>query len=620
MSKKRNFTNNKAGMEKFLSTLINTTVDGFFVVDSNGYINMVNDACCTMTGYSREELLGFYIGDLDVLESKEETESRVNRIVQKGSETFETVLQCKDGTSVPVEISATYLQEDGGQFICFSRDITDRKKAEEEIRHHSNLVKLLLDTIPDFLFYKDINGMYLGCNQEFARHLGRSKEDIVGRTDYDLYDQDTADFNIRNDRITLGKGRFYHSEDRITYPDGSYLLVDTIKVPYRNPQGEIIGVLGICRDITERKRAEEALRESEEQYRLITENMGDIVWVMGLDLKRTYVSSSVETVLGFTPEESKQQSLEETVAPGSVEHLVTLFSKEILNALDGDYDPERSVMFEAEYYHKDGTTVWMESNCKPMLDGEGNLVGVYGASRDITERKKMENALRLQADERAAVDAFTYSVSHDLQAPLRRVEGFSEALLEEYPDCIDQQGRDYLKRINEQIGSMKLLTDALLRLSRVVSKSMENEEVDLGVLARSQVEKMRYNDPERNIEINIAQDLVVEGDADLLNIVLEELLGNAWKFTSRTEKACIELGSKVMKGRKVYYVKDNGAGFSMKHAGKIFVPFQKLHSEDDYPGIGIGLNIVCRIIIRHEGEIWAEAEPGKGAAFYFALP
>jgi signal transduction histidine kinase len=241
-------------------------------------------------------------------------------------------------------------------------------------------------------------------------------------------------------------------------------------------------------------------------------------------------------------------------------------------------------------------------------------------TQNITERKQTEEALKRQARERAAVDAFTNSVSHDLQTPLRRIEGFSEALLEECPNDLSELARDYLLRITQQIGSMKERTDALLKLSTVVNHSITCEEVDLSALARAYLKRRCNVEPENQIETVIAPDLVARGDAHLLSIVLENLLDNAWKYTAETEKAHIECGSILKDGLTVFFVKDNGAGFDQQRADQLFDPFKKLHSETDYPGIGIGLNLVYRIITRHGGKIWAEGEPGKGASFFFTLP
>lgn len=277
-------------------------------------------------------------------------------------------------------------------------------------------------------------------------------------------------------------------------------------------------------------------------------------------------------------------------------------------------------ILELEHICKNGSRIWTEVKVNSLRDKQGLLTGMLGITRDITDRKKTEEALRLQSNERAAVDAFTNSVSHDLQAPLRRIEGFSEALLEECAEQVSDQARDYLKRIKRQVESMKVRTDALLKLSRVVSCEIAIEEVDLSALARSHLDKQRQYEPDRLVEAVVVPGLVAKGDLDLLSIVMENIIENAWKFTSGVENARIEFGSVERDGKIVYCMKDNGVGFDQQRADKLFVPFQKLHSEEYYPGIGIGLNIVYRIISRLGGEIWAEGEPGKGACIYFTLP
>jgi PAS domain S-box-containing protein len=275
--------------------------------------------------------------------------------------------------------------------------------------------------------------------------------------------------------------------------------------------------------------------------------------------------------------------------------------------------------FELRLVSPDSSVFWARLDATLAEESAGENVCRVVLS-DITERKKAEEALRQQASERAAVDAFTYSVSHDLQAPLRRIEGFSEALLEECSNELSEKARDYLRRITRQIESMQIRTGALLKLSRVVSHSIENEEVNLSNLIRSHLEKLHYAEPARRVETIVAPEMIAIGDDDLLSVILENLLKNAWKFTAGVENARIECGKAEEDGRTIYFVRDNGVGFDQQYSTKLFTPFQKLHSETDYPGIGIGLNIVYRIITRHGGEIWAEGEPGQGACFFFTLP
>ncbi|NGP75612.1 hypothetical protein G3570_03140 [Balneolaceae bacterium YR4-1] len=217
------------------------------------------------------------------------------------------------------------------------------------------------------------------------------------------------------------------------------------------------------------------------------------------------------------------------------------------------------------------------------------------------------------------LESFTYSVAHDLRAPLRRLDGFSQELLNEYSEQLDETGKHYLNRIRVAAQKMGSLIDDLLKLSRISKKNIETEYFDLGTLALELVEELREWDTEREVAFHNEGDLGIHADKGLFRSLMQNLLSNAWKFSSDRKPAQIKVGSTVHKNRKTYYVQDNGVGFDMKFAGKLFRAFQRLHSEKKFEGTGIGLATVQRIINRHGGRIWAESKPEKGATFYFYL-
>jgi len=217
------------------------------------------------------------------------------------------------------------------------------------------------------------------------------------------------------------------------------------------------------------------------------------------------------------------------------------------------------------------------------------------------------------------LESFSYSVSHDLRAPLRSIDGFSQALLEDYPDKLDEQGKNYLKRVRSNTQRMGELIDDLLKLSRLIRSEMKPEMVNLSTLAQSIATELQKTQPERQVEFVITPGLSAKGDEHLLRLLLENLLGNAWKFTEKHSQARIEFGSTRADGKQVFLVRDDGAGFDMTYADKLFAPFQRLHSVSEFPGVGIGLATVQRIICRHGGRIWAEGDIEKGAIFYFTL-
>lgn len=256
------------------------------------------------------------------------------------------------------------------------------------------------------------------------------------------------------------------------------------------------------------------------------------------------------------------------------------------------------------------------------FDYEGKKF-VLLALEDVTKEKRYEEALSQRAAELEAanreLEAFSYSVSHDLKTPLRGIGGFGEALLEDYSDRLDDRGKDYLTRICAASRRMSQLIDDMLNFSKTTRAEMNRIIVDLGSLAASVAADLLKSRPERRVEFVIAPDLTVNADPRMLRVALENLLGNAFKFTSGRPGARIEVGRTAKEGRAAYFVKDNGPGFDMTYAGKLFVPFQRLHDASQFPGTGIGLATVRRIIHRHGGEIWAEGAVGKGATFYFTL-
>jgi len=287
--------------------------------------------------------------------------------------------------------------------------------------------------------------------------------------------------------------------------------------------------------------------------------------------------------------------------------------------------PESGVVRDAEVVlrTKDGGRMTALFSASPLLDRDGRPRGRIGVAKDITERKRAEKALlaaKLAAESSAKeLEAFSYSVAHDLRAPLRAVDGFSQILLDKYAGRLDEAGRDYLRRVREASGKMSGLIDDLLDLSRITRGPLKLATVDLSALAREIGEELRKAEPRRAVDFSVATGLTARGDAGLLRIAIGNLLGNSWKYTSRHARARIEFGARPLEGRTAYFVRDDGAGFDMAFVGRLFQPFTRLHATADFEGTGIGLALVERVIARHGGRVRCEGEVERGAVFYFTL-
>lgn len=418
--------------------------------------------------------------------------ARRARELERSNRTLEHTLQEKGRAEEQIRKLNTELAQRAGELETtntkLQHEVVERQRAEEEVRENARQRQDYLDHSPTIAFLKDMEGRYLLINSQFEALYRVTKEQVIGKNDYEIFPAGVAEDFRANDRRVLEAPGPVETEVNVPFANGrrTYILV---MFGLRDSAGQPYALGGFCTDITDRKRAEEALQE-------------------------------------------------------------------------------HSIQLEA-------------------------------ANKEL--------------------EAFSYSVSHDLRAPLRSIDGFSQILLEDYGDRLDDQGITFLQRVRTASQRMSRLIDDMLELSRVTRSEMRRAKVDLSAMVHMILTELQETEPNRPAEFVVAESLIVSGDAHLLRIALENLLGNAWKFTGKKEKTRIEFGIRQQDDKEVFFIKDNGAGFDTAFADKLFDPFQRLHKPNEFPGTGIGLATVQRILQRHGGQIWAESVVGEGATFYFTL-
>lgn len=384
----------------------------------------------------------------------------------------------------------------------------------------------------------------------------------------------------------------------------------------------------VQRELDERKRIEEkirqmnvelearvqrrtaALKASEEKFRALSENNPLQITRYDRNGRYLYVNH-----LGNLEKLKPNQVIGKTLRDVFGNHPSIDFAEACIRQVFDSGEP-----LKTEYDLMDFVAYW---SLAPEFGPKGKVVSVIATTLDISERKKMEEALTQRSAELQAanreLEAFSYSVSHDLRAPLRAIDGFTRILMEDFADQLPSEAGGFLNRTRQAAKDMGQLIDDLLRLSRITRAELHNQSVDIRALAAEIQSQLCLREPERSVNFEIAKNLKARGDTRLIRVALENLLNNAWKFTAKQNNALISIGKTTLDGEKTFYIRDNGVGFNMRYADKLFGAFQRLHSSDEFPGTGIGLAIVQRIIHRHGGQIWAESTPGEGATFYFTL-
>ena len=510
-------------------------------------------------------------------------------------------------------------------FFIIQKDLRLRERTERDIKKSEGMLESILDNMPAVIFMKDLQGRYLFINRRFAEVTGFPQSEVKGKTVFDIAKKEQAEAADGHFRTVMAAGKAVEFEETVMYPDGPHPH-RAVKFPLRNEAGEIYAVAGISTDITERRRFEELLRESEERLRLLVESVKDYAIIM-LDAAGQVVSwnAGAAQIKGYAVEEIIGEDFSRFYPP---EVAASGFPEQQLARAAAEGRAED----EGWRIRKDGSRFWARVVITAIRNAGGQLLGFAKVTCDRTEQKladqmlkQLNQTLGLQATELEAtnreLEAFSYSVSHDLRSPLRHIDGFVDLLKKQALEKLDDRSRRYLGIIADSAKEMGCLIDDLLVFSRMSRAEMRHVRVATDSLLNEAVKAAGNDAQDREIVWNIGPLPEVEADPAMLRQVWMNLIGNAVKYTRTRHPAEIAVGcNDDGNGELVFFVRDNGVGFDMQYVHKLFGVFQRLHRSDEFEGTGIGLANVRRIVSRHGGRTWAEGKINEGATFFFSMP
>jgi PAS domain S-box-containing protein len=620
-----------------LAAIVDSAGEAIVGQNLDGLITSWNRAAELLFGYSADEIVGQPLAMLCPWELDGET-SRLFATVQHGGTVaqFDSIRVAKDGRHIPVSLTFSPVLDAAGGIVSaaiFVRDNTARKHAEHALQASEARLRLVLDSLPQKIFLKDRDTNFVFCNVNLAKDFGIEPGDVVGKDLYGFFPQELAERYRAVDEEVMKSGQSVDLEERYVV-DGIATVVQTIKVPTRDEHGEVIGLLGIFWDITERKQNEARLRESELLFHTLTDAMPQLVWMCTPDGLNIYFNQQWVDYTGLALEESYGQGWNTPFHPDDKQTAWDAWNN--ATRTGGTY------RIESRLRAADGRYRWFLMKGEALADASGQIIKWLGTCTDIDElktaqdelqqhRQHLEDSVAARTAELATsnqalantnkeLESFSYSVSHDLRAPLRAIDGFSAILLEEYGDKLDADGRRMLGVVREGSVKMAHLIDDILDFSRAGRTAMTLGVIDMNALVRSALADLAPVIKGRDLDLRIATLPAAYGDAHTIQRVWMNLLDNAIKYTAPRKSAVIEVGVCEIDGTTTYFVNDNGVGFDMQYVDKLFGLFQRLHSPEQFPGTGCGLAIVARIVTRNGGRLWAEGQPDRGATFYFVLP
>lgn len=612
-------TRNAVDARRFAEILGEESPEMLVAVALDGAILFWNRAAQHMLGYPQDDAVGRSFCDLLVpvdADRRAQLRGALVRALKSERVSLETTCTTKAGASVDVAISMHIAGGDHAPasplVVAHVRDVTPLKHLREERASEARLHGLL-EAAPDAMVISSKDGRIVLVNGQAEALFGYTRKELLGELVEKLVPARfrAAHPGQRTDYFSNPQFRSIGSTSELygLRKDGTEFPAEISLSPIATHDG--VFVSSAIRNVTERKKADAA------RFRLaaIVDSSDDAIIGKTLDGVITSWNQGATRLFGYPADEMIGQAVSNLVPPGNTDE-----EPDIVARLKRGVRIEH---FDTVRRRKDGQDIDVSVAISPVRDASGRIVGASMVARDITRRRRAE-ASAVHAKEAAEMasrelEAFSYSVAHDLRTPLRSIDGFSLALLEDHAEQLDENGKKFLKTVRDSAQYMAQLIDNLLMLARVGRTGVRRDRVDLGALGHATIARLAHTQPGRQVEVVIAEDLSATGDPQLLGIVCDNLLGNAWKFTGKREHARIEFGRSQEGGQPVYFVRDNGAGFDMAYSDKLFGVFQRLHTVGEFEGIGIGLATVQRIIRRHDGRVWAKGEIDRGATFFFTL-
>ena len=480
-------------------------------------------------------------------------------------------------------------------------------------RESSETFRQLVEGVQDVaIFMLDGAGRVSTWNSGAERIKGYRAEEIVGQHFHRFYPPEAV-AEGKPARLLAIAARDGQVEDEgwRVRKDGARFWAEVTITALRDSEGAVIGFAKVTRDLTARKEAQDALHRSEQTFQLLVESIQDCaIFMLDPDGRVASWNAAAERIKGYRAQEIMGEHFSTFYPPDDVAQGKPQWALEIA---------EREGRHEDEGWRvrKDGTRFWANTVISPMRDLQGGLIGYAKVTRDLTQRRRADQAL---AQTNQELERFSYSVSHDLRAPLRAINGYAQALWEDHVARLDDEGKRLLAVIRDSAKLGGELIDGLLNFSRLGRQALARAPVDVTALAESVVAELRQTQGSVAVEVVLSPLPPASGDAALLRHVLVNLIGNAFKFSVKRAHPKVEIGAEQHGSEVAYYVKDNGVGFDMQYAGKLFGVFQRLHRPDEFEGTGVGLALAQRIIQRHGGRIWAEGKVNEGATVRFTLP